>query len=224
MTNYEIISTGSKGNAVVIGGRILIDCGVPFKKIEKYVKGLSLVLLTHIHGDHFKCATISRLTHLRPSLRFVCEAHLVPPLLASGVNERNIDVVKEGMIYQYSFVSLEIFDLVHDVPNIGYKIYLQGGERIFYATDTANLNGITAKGFDLYMVEANYMEKDIEKRIDEKKANAEFSYEKRAKRFHLSKEKADDFIYKNIGVNGEYIYLHAHEEKTDEQGYKNTAF
>lgn len=50
---YNIISTGSKGNAVVINGRILIDCGVPFKALEPVKKDLRLVLLTHIHSDHF---------------------------------------------------------------------------------------------------------------------------------------------------------------------------
>lgn len=47
---YEIIGTGSTGNAVVIGKHILIDCGLPWKKIQPYAKDLKLVLLTHEHG------------------------------------------------------------------------------------------------------------------------------------------------------------------------------
>lgn len=217
MLNYEIISTGSKGNAVVINDRILIDCGVPYKMIEKNVKLLSLVLLTHIHGDHFKTSTIIRLAKTRPTLRFVCGKHLVSLLLSCGVRERNIDVVEAEKIYNYSFVSIEPVTLVHDVENLGYKLFFSNGKKLFYATDTANLNGIEAKGFDLYMVEANYVTEEIDKRIDEKKANLQFAYERRAKRYHLSKELADDFIYKNIGVNGEYIYLHSHRE----EGTKN---
>lgn len=50
---YNIISTGSKGNAVVINDRILIDIGVPFKALEPVKKDLRLVLLTHQHSDHF---------------------------------------------------------------------------------------------------------------------------------------------------------------------------
>lgn len=210
MLNYEIISTGSKGNAVVINDRILIDCGVPYKMIEKNVKRLSLVLLTHIHGDHFKTSTIIRLAKTRPTLRFVCGKHLVSLLLSCGVREQNIDVVEAEKIYKYSFVSIEPVILVHDVENLGYKLFFPNGKKLFYATDTANLNGIEAKGFDLYMVEANYVTEEIDKRIDEKKANAEFSYERRAKRYHLSKELADDFIYKNIASNGSYVYLHSH--------------
>ena len=46
----KVISTGSKGNAVLLNDEILIDCGVPFRELEPYCKGLRLVLLTHVHG------------------------------------------------------------------------------------------------------------------------------------------------------------------------------
>ena len=39
---YEIISTGSKGNAVVLNQFILIDCGVPFKALRDYYRDLKL--------------------------------------------------------------------------------------------------------------------------------------------------------------------------------------
>ena len=47
--NYKIIASCSSGNAVIIKDIILIDCGVTFKKLEKYYKKLKIVLLTHIH-------------------------------------------------------------------------------------------------------------------------------------------------------------------------------
>ena len=47
---YEIISTGSQGNAVVLEKYILIDVGVSFKALRKVYKSLKLVLLTHIHS------------------------------------------------------------------------------------------------------------------------------------------------------------------------------
>ena len=56
--NYNIISTGSKGNALVINKKILIDCGVTFAKLKDFYKSFQLVLLTHIHSDHFNKSTI----------------------------------------------------------------------------------------------------------------------------------------------------------------------
>ncbi len=44
MIRYNIIATGSKGNAVKIDD-ILIDCGVSFKKLKDVYKHIRLVLL-----------------------------------------------------------------------------------------------------------------------------------------------------------------------------------
>jgi len=96
------------------------------------------------------------------------------------------------------------------VENIGFKLQMQG-KKIFYATDTANLNGITAPNFDLYLLEANYGEEELQKRISEKKCSGEYAYEHRVQKTHLSLEQCNDFIYSNIGPNGEYVYLHQHE-------------
>ena len=50
MVKYNIISTGSDGNATILEEFVLIDCGVPYKALEPYVPKLKLVLLTHIHS------------------------------------------------------------------------------------------------------------------------------------------------------------------------------
>lgn len=60
MVKYNIISTGSDGNATILEDFVLIDCGVPYKALEPYVTKLKLVLLTHIHSDHFQKRTIKR--------------------------------------------------------------------------------------------------------------------------------------------------------------------
>lgn len=52
--NYKIISSCSTGNATIIKDIILIDCGVTFKKLEKYYKQIKIVLLTHIHRRSFQ--------------------------------------------------------------------------------------------------------------------------------------------------------------------------
>ena len=51
---YNIISTGSKGNAVVINGRILIDCGVPFKALEPVKSLTELLSLLHVFDSFVK--------------------------------------------------------------------------------------------------------------------------------------------------------------------------
>lgn len=48
--DYEILGSGSSGNAVIINKSIMVDCGLPYKRIQPYAKDLKLVLLTHVHG------------------------------------------------------------------------------------------------------------------------------------------------------------------------------
>lgn len=89
---FEILATGSRGNAVLIGNRreILVDCGVPMTKLEPYADGLKLVLLTHVHGDHFNPRTVRALHRERPGIRWGCCEWMVGPLLDAGVDKRAI--------------------------------------------------------------------------------------------------------------------------------------
>lgn len=206
---YNIISTGSCGNAVIINDCILIDCGVPFKYLEPYVSDLQLVLLTHIHGDHFNKSTIRRLARIRPTLRFGCGKWLINDLIECGVKKFNIDIYTPNTVNDYRFFKIENFLLKHNVQNCGYKIAI-GGEKIMYATDTNSLDGIQAKDFDLYLLEANYTDEEIHERIKEKQLNGEYAYEYQVLNNHLSKAKCDRFLEENAGLNSRFIYMHGH--------------
>lgn len=99
----KVISTGSKGNAVLLNDEILIDCGVPFRELEPYCKGLRLVLLTHVHGDHFNPETIKRLHFLRPALRWCVPPWLMEPMGRIGVDRRVTDeaMQRHDLFYLY---------------------------------------------------------------------------------------------------------------------------
>lgn len=210
--NYKIIATGSAGNAVVLNDYILIDCGVSFRALSEVKKGLKIVLLTHIHSDHFNKTTIRRLAAERPTLRFACCEWLLPELLACDVSERNIDVLKIGRIYNYGAFKVSPVKLYHDVDNCGWRIFA-GEEKAIYMTDTVTLEGISAKGYDLYLIEANYNESDIQQRIRAKEEAGQYVYEYRVLKTHLSKEKCDEWLLENMGESSEYVYIHQHIEK-----------
>ena len=151
--NYKIISSCSTGNAVIIRDIVLIDCGVTFKRLEKYYKKLKLVLLTHIHSDHFKKETVKRLAQERPTLRFACCEWLLKSLLDCGVDRKNIDVVEIGTRYGYKLFKIVPIKLYHDVLQCGYRI-LFNDYKVIYMTDTKTVEGISAKNYDLYLIEA----------------------------------------------------------------------
>lgn len=214
MIDYNIIATGSKGNAVVIDQKILIDCGVSFKALSKVYRALKLVLLTHIHSDHFQPTTLRLLAENRPTLRFACCAWLCKPLVDAGVPVSQIDVLEPGHMYGYGIYNVRPDMVKHNVPNCAWKVWLPSG-KLFYCTDMNNLNGITAPNYDLYMVEANYDDAEIQAKIAEKKLNGEYIYELGVLHNHMSLSKINDWLYANMGQNSAYIYMHCHQDKED---------
>ncbi len=210
--NYKIISSCSTGNATIIRDIILIDCGVTFKKLEKYYKQLKIVLLTHVHQDHFNRSTIKRLAQERPTLRFACCEWLLQPLLECGVERRNIDILQIGTKYDYKLFKIVAIKLYHDVNQCGYRI-LFDDYKVIYMTDTKTIEGISAKNYDLYLVEANYKENELEGRIKQKQLQGDFTYEWRVKDTHLSEEQCVEFLLNNMGKNSEYVFMHQHIER-----------
>lgn len=209
----DVIGTGSSGNAVILDKHILIDCGVPFKQLQAFSKDLRLVLLTHKHGDHFHEATIRRLVETRPTLRFgMCD--WMVPLAVGMIQPSNIDIMHGDKEYQYNGFTVSPFDLVHDVPNCGWRIHFRDPDyKVLYATDTGTMDGVSAKNYDYYLVEANHDEVELEIRAQEKLSRGEFSYESRAALNHLSKQKVDRWLLENAGDSSRVVYLHQHKEE-----------
>lgn len=204
MGKVNIISSGSRGNAVLYGdNRILVDCGVSYAKIKPYSQQTSIVLLTHTHGDHLSLATLRQLQFERPSVRIGCCEWMLP--LLQGLN--NIDVYEIGKVYNYGVFKVSPFKLYHDVENCGYRIYLDDC-KIFHATDTAHLEGITAKGYDVYAIEANYDEEKVEEAMRIAAERGEFCHAYGSVQSHLSWQNARRFFEYNKKDDSELIELH----------------
>jgi len=146
---------------------------------------------------------------------------MVGPLLEAGVDKRIIDAYAEDLCYCYRDTTPLIQNVAsvrtpHNVPNCAWKMQI-GGEKVFYATDCSTLEGIEAKGYDLYLIEANHARADIEARISAKLAAGEFVYELEAMRNHLSEEQALAWLAENAGPNSKYQFLHQHIDKKEDQ-------
>jgi len=199
----EIIASGSKGNAILYFDSILLDCGVQYSVIKKYSDRIKLVLLTHAHGDHLNLAAIKKLAFEHPSIRFGCGEFLSGYL--SGI--RNVDVYEAGKIYDYGKFKISPIILYHDVPNFGYRIF-KDDKKVIHATDTFTLEGITAKNYDIYSIEANYDEETVYDLIEEQRMRGEYAHERGSINSHLSRQQAQRFVLQNAGSNYEFIMLH----------------
>lgn len=204
MIQTQVISSGSEGNAVIYNNAIMVDCGVSLKALQEVKRSLKIVLLTHKHSDHLKIRTLQRLQAERPTLRVACGAFLLEELPCI----KNIDVLQVGKIYDYGAFKVSPVKLYHDVPNFGWRIFLPNGQKIFHATDTVHLEGITAKGYDLYAIEHNYCEEYIQQAIEEARANGEYTHAYGNINTHLSIQQARAFIDKNRKESSEVLELH----------------
>ena len=200
----KVISSGSEGNAVIYNNAIMVDCGVSLKALSEVKRSLKIVLLTHKHGDHLKIRTLQRLQAERPTLRVACGDFLLEELPCI----KNIDVLQVGKIYDYGAFKVSPVKLYHDVPNFGWRIFLPNGQKIFHATDTVHLEGISAKGYDLYAIEHNYCEEYIQEAIEEARANGEYTHAYGSIKTHLSIQQARAFIEANRKESSEVLELH----------------
>jgi hypothetical protein len=153
--------------------------------------------------DHFNISTIKRLAQERPTLRFGCGEWMLPYL--DGI--KNVDVYDLNKWYDYGSFKISIGKLYHDTENAFFRIE-KDGYKIFHATDSGHLEGVTASGYDLYSVEHNYNQETVIQSIEEKEARGEYAHQRGAINSHLSEQQARDFIFKNMKEDSQIVRLH----------------
>ena len=213
---YDILQTGSDGNCTIIDGMIAIDMGVSQKVIEPYIPDLKLVLLTHEHGDHFLASTVKALAKARPTLVWACGEWMVPHLLEVGVRPQNIHPLPMNEWSSYGEpVNLMVcpFETHHNVRNCGWLLWRGKMDNLFYATDLGDLDGIEAKGYRTYLLEANHTRAEIEAAVAEAQETGEYTYRIKAAENHLSYEQAVEWLLENQASWSTWVPMHEHKER-----------
>lgn len=153
---FEALASSSSGNAYIVSDRdtrILLECGVPHKKLQK-LSGFSLsefkaCLVSHEHKDHAKS--------VEDLINRGMDVYMSP-----GTSEAlgYTDLVKliEHM-EQFTIGSFDIvpFTTFHDAKEpLGFLIKSRvDGDILAFATDTVNLR-YQFPGLNILAIEANY--------------------------------------------------------------------
>lgn len=209
---YNIIGSSSKGNAIVVEDKILLDCGVSYTKLKSYLKDIKLIFISHVHKDHLLPTTIKKIAFNYPSIKYICGSnYVVNKLVECGVNKKNIYVLKPNIKYDLGFIKAKLELLVHDTPNYALKFEYKS-KKCIYIVDTASVENIKAEHYDLYLVESNYNEELLEQHIQEcinnNDSEDKLYYLNRVKDTHLSYNKCTDFLLENMGENSEFVRIH----------------
>ncbi|WNF18879.1 MBL fold metallo-hydrolase [Staphylococcus warneri] len=198
---YEIISTGSKGNSVVIND-IMIDCGIAFKKLKEYLYDIKYLLLTHIHNDHIKPTTLKRIRKEFPHIKVISNYEVAQLY--------DVDhIINAGYPIDIDNYTFEAFECVHDVVTYGYVWTFESNE-IIYATDTNSLENAPERKYDYLFLESNYDEEKLELARGKR---SKYGYDPYISGLrHLSTKDCKTFYYLNRrDKTSELIELHMSE-------------
>ena len=152
---FEALASSSSGNAYVVSDndtRILLECGVSHKKLQK-LSGFSLsefqaCLVSHEHKDHAKAVEdlISRGMSVYMSQG-----------TAEALETEGVELIED--LGQFNVGSLDIvpFTTFHDAAEpLGFLIKSRvDGDVLAFATDTVNLR-YKFPGLNILAIEANY--------------------------------------------------------------------
>lgn len=205
----KIIATGSSGNCFLFNQTIIIDAGVPLKTIESKcdLSKVSHILLTHIHGDHFKETTIRNIHAKYKNIIFVCGEWLKEPLrLVFGGDLDRVMVIEMDKDYMLGEFTIKGVFVQHDVPNCGYRLHV-GEHRHIHITDASNLHNISALNYDTATIECNYEDNEALKIINAKNEDGEFSHLLKAMQNHLSVYDTIEFCKDNSIVELTPIHI-----------------
>lgn len=165
MYEIEIISTGSKGNAVLIDNHILIDCGLSFKELKEYLSKTYKIFITHRHSDHLNLAVLRQIKKHFPYL--IKSIYLNEDTYNFLLNkdfknfsEMNFNIIKNDDIIDFNILGVDyntrVFNLYHDVENYGFVFTKNNKETLLYATDTITMKDAPKELFDYILLEGNY--------------------------------------------------------------------
>lgn len=177
---------------------VMVDCGVPLKKMKEHLYDVKYLLLTHVHGDHVNQAALLNIKIMFPRITVIGNYEVHQKYGVNIICNAGFEVVTDD----YTFLP---FECEHDVVTYGYTWKYKHLD-ILYATDTSNMTNAPTNKYDYLFLESNHSEKKIEQIRG--KANYGYDAYAGAKR-HLSTEQSKVFYYMNRrNKESEWIELH----------------
>jgi phosphoribosyl 1,2-cyclic phosphodiesterase len=166
---FESLASSSHGNAYIVSDsdtRILIECGVSHKQLQK-LAGFSLsdikaCLVSHEHKDHAKC--VDELIKRGMEVYMSCGT-------AQALENESATLIENMEQFNVGSFDIVPFTTFHDAAEpLGFLIKSRiDGDVLAFATDTVNLR-YKFPGLNILAIEANYDRKILDRceRLPEK--------------------------------------------------------
>jgi len=217
----KTIGSGSSGNSYIIDDghtKILIECGMPFSKIQSAcnyaLSSISGCLVTHCHQDHCQCAK-------------ELAKHAVNVYMSQGTAEvlslegtPNVHCVKAGKKFRLGTFMVAPFLVEHDAPEpLGFCIHSKiTQENLMYFTDTSVINYHFDEVTHI-MAECNYSSEILLERAERGEISSEFA--SRLIKTHMSLEVLKEYLSNIDKRHLRQIYLlHMSNDNSNEEKFK----
>lgn len=219
MIKIHSLASGSSGNCYHItdgSTPLLLECGIPFREIQKGVgfrtSEIAACLISHEHKDHCK------------SIKDVVKAG-IDCYMSSGtadainLQHHRIKRVKAKERIKIGTWDILPFDVQHDVSEpYGFLLMNKNGKKVLFATDTYYIR-YKFTGLTHIMVECNYSMKILNENIASGRVPK--LMKRRLMRSHFSLENVKDFLKANDLSKVEEIWLlHLSDNNSDEGLFK----
>ncbi len=219
MITVKSLASSSLGNAYTISdgeSTLLLECGIPWKKIQKGLgyktTGLAGCLVSHYHGDHAKSVADA----CRNGIDVYASAETFDHV--GALNHHRAKPVLPGQPWSIGTWIITAFPTEHDTPgSLGFLMRNNEGEPALFLTDSA-YSRYRFPPLHTVIIEANFSLDIVDRNIEEGVIDA--SRRKRLIETHMSIERVCDLLKANDLSQCRAIHLiHLSEDNSDEERF-----
>lgn len=163
MLDIAVYASGSSGNCYTVNDGetvVMLDCGLPFRRIERLTGFLlpAAVLVTHEHKDHSKAA--------QDFMRRGVDVYMTAGTAAAlGIGaQHRLHILNPMEQTTVGRITVSAFPTQHDAREPCGFLLDDGDDRVLYATDTYYIK-YQFPGVTKMLIEANHSYKILEENV-----------------------------------------------------------
>ncbi|MEH7239189.1 MBL fold metallo-hydrolase [Bacillus sp. JJ1562] len=166
--HFSVLASGSTGNAFYVGTdkhSLLVDAGLSgkqlellFKEINKEIKHLSGILVTHEHSDHIKGLGVLARKYKLPIYANEKTWKAMERNIGEIPTEQKF-IFQMGTVKTFGNLDVESFGVSHDAAEPMFYVFHHEGKKVVVITDTGYVSDRmkgTIENADAYVFESNH--------------------------------------------------------------------
>jgi phosphoribosyl 1,2-cyclic phosphodiesterase len=166
--HFSVLASGSTGNAIFVSDgehSLLVDAGLSgkqmeslFQQVDRDMKQLSGILVTHEHSDHIKGLGVLARKYQLPIYANEKTWKAMEGLIGAIHSDQRF-IFNIGEVKTFGSMQVESFGVSHDAAEPMFFVFHQGNKKLTLITDTGyvsdRMKGII-KGSDAFVFESNH--------------------------------------------------------------------